>query len=139
MQIEPYDLKLVVVTIDSTILEGGSDQDFVTVEPDGQAFNDALGSRGEVAVSATNNNIQTITLSIWQGSKAIRERLDAIVKRQKLNLKANFVRISVKDLSTGESVTMPRCWIRTEPTRAFGADQQARDYVFRSDDMYVNG
>lgn len=135
----PYDLKRVAVTIDGILLTGASDGDFVTISPDGNVHEKTLGARGEVAVSATNNKMGTITLSIFQGARNPRATLDAIIARQEaLGLSdATTVEIQVKDLQTGEHIVLPRCWIETEPTRAFGATQQSRDYVFAFDERIV--
>lgn len=134
-----YDLKQVAVIFNGLPLSGAADGDFVTVTPAGQTYNSTVGAGGEVGLSATNNRMATIAFNIWQGSRANRTILEQAIARQR---DAGYspltnIRISIKDLSTGEHLIADRCWIQQEPTRAFGADQQGREYTFATDNLVI--
>jgi len=135
----PYDLKRVAVIVNGVPLTGAADGDFVTWTPNGNVHEKTPGARGEYAVSRTNDEGGTIAFSVWQGARGPAVTLDAIVELQKSAglSAATFVEIQIKDLQTGEHLVFPQCWIETEPTRAFGATQQAREYVFACDTHVV--
>lgn len=136
----PYDLKSVQVTVNGVPLSGASDGDFIAIAPNANVYDKTPGARGEYAISKTNDDGGTITISIFQGSRVNRGLLDNVVRTQKIVgiQPGTFATITVEDLQTGEVITCARCWIETEPTRNFGASQQAREYVFATDEIIVS-
>ncbi len=134
-----YNLKRVAVVCNGVPLSGGADGDFITVTPNAQTYNAVAGAGGEVGLSRTNDDTHTIAFNIWQGSRVNRLLIEQAIARQKeLGYSpATAIRISIKDLNTGEHLIADRCWIQQEPTRAFGADQQGREYTFGCDELVV--
>lgn len=139
--VNPTDLKQLALTINGVPVTGASDDDFVVLAPNAGPYSYKVGGRGEYAPARTNDDGATITISIFEGATAVRQRLDEIVRLQKTQglTSATYARISIKNPLTKEHITADKCWIDTEPERASGVEQSARVYVFRTDEYKVLG
>lgn len=134
-----YNIKRVVATLNGTPFSGASDDDWIVVSDIPETFLSTAGARGEVAVSRNSDRTATITISLWQGSFADRRLLEQAIAQQKnddVGL-AFPIMLVIKDLNTGEHIVARQCWIHQEPDRNFGVEQQAREYVFKTDELEI--
>lgn len=130
----PTDLKRTACTVNGIPLTQFADGTPITIEYDEDVYNTTKGAAGGYAPGRQNDDGGDVTITLMQGSTRDRAVLDQIVRLQESAglTPATLATISVKDLSTGEHKVAEQCYITTRPTAAWGAEQQPREYVFKS-------
>lgn len=134
-----YNLRRVAVLFNGVLLSGADDGDFAVVTPEAPAYTHAVGARGEVAVSRSNNLAGTVTFRFYQAASSVIAIIEAAIRAASVIglQEGTFISIEINDLNTGENLVMSQCWPSDQPTRNFGAEQQAREYVFGYAELQV--
>lgn len=124
----PYDARKVAVVIGGQPISGFADGDFVTFTPSADISAALVGSTGDVGVAVLADRTASITFNILQGSREVRRLFEQF--EQAWRDFGTVQPILIRDISTGETITIAQAWPMTPPASAFGAEHQAREYVW---------
>lgn len=131
-----YNCLQVEIVFDGVLMNNFADGDMVVVTPSATTFDSTAGAKGEYGVTRNPDRGATINIRLQQGSVRAQTKLLEVINRQRAaGLGAGrYVSIAVTDVSTGEKVVCPRCWIEQEPTLNFGSGLAPREYTWRTDE-----
>jgi hypothetical protein len=127
-----YDSNEVVFSFAGRRLDSGfADGEFVRIEFDSAAFEDIVGTDGEVTRSKTNNGMATVTVRLMQtsGGNQILAALHE-VDRQSRN-GAGVASFLLQDLNGTSIYTSPEGWISKEPDVSMDRGATPREWTLR--------
>lgn len=122
-----YNAALVEAYVDSDMLEGKGDGDYVTIEHNSPRVGKAAGIGGEVAISVQNDRTGTATISLWYGSEG--SRILNGWKRRLDNGEDFIFAFKVIEIASGSSWIAEKAWVEEVPSTAFGRDLAPEEWV----------
>lgn len=126
-----YDPDQIVIMAAGVRIQGFADGEFVTVEQLSDAFNDEVGTDGEVTRSKSNDRRATVTLKLAQTS--ISNDVLAAVHRADLNAPngAGVFPFSMVDLLGTTIIEGSKAWVVRAPNASFDRTPKAREWAIR--------
>lgn len=122
-----HDLKRVVLIVGTRRITGFGETDAVTIVTDENRYNKKVGADGQTTRSRTNNDADSVTITVHQTNIEAIKYLDSIAK---LPSPLDVVPISITSLNTLEKYASPQCWLQKDPDVSFHKDSGDRVYVF---------
>jgi hypothetical protein len=112
-------------------ITGYADGEFVTIEPEGDWWNDYVGTDGDVARSRTNDHRVTITFKLAQYSDT-NALLSAVMSADRLAPNgAGVGALEIRDLQGTTQLTCAEAWIMGPPTVSFDREIGTREWKIR--------
>lgn len=109
-----YDPKQFVTIIGGNIMDGFSDDDFVEIERDEDAFQKKVGVDGEITRAKSNNRSGKITLRLMQSSGS-NDKLSALALLDESIANSGAVAALAKDGTGRSAFTTDFCWVKKFP------------------------
>jgi len=127
-----YDADQVAIIIAGRPLLGGfADGEFVRIERESPAFDDVVGTDGEVSRSKTNDNRATVTVLLMQTSDS-NAILSALHNQDKIATGGSGVGpLVIKDLQGTTLYASGECWVRSTPNASFDRTATSREWEIR--------
>ena len=128
-----YDLSLVFLTINGTIITGFADGDAIKVAMDSNTFDDMVGADGEVTRHTTNDKRGTLTIRLNYGS--LSNVVIQILASLDESLGLGTANIAVIDAKGGSLVRSPYSWIQKRPDLTLGKAPGPVEWVWRGSEV----
>lgn len=126
-----YDPDQIFVSLAGIPCSGYADDEFVRVEREGPAFDDVVGTDGEVTRSKTNDNRATVTIKLMQSSPT-NDLFSALHNLDKNTPGgAGVGPFILKDLQGTTLIMAEKSWIRKEPDGSWGRTATEREWIIR--------
>jgi hypothetical protein len=126
-----YDPNEVDIIFGGFPLSGFADGEFVTIEEDSNAFNDVVGTDGQVTRSKSNDRRATVTVKLMQSSPS-NGVLSSLHQTDKNSPNgAGIATLEIKDKS-GTSLHRAReAWIQKSPDVSYDREPTSREWPIR--------
>lgn len=126
-----YDSDQYSASLAGIAFEGFADGEWLRIERDNNAFDDVVGTDGEVTRSKTNDDRATITLRLMQTSST-NSLLSAFYNADKLTPGGVGVGpFLLRDQQGTTLISAEKCWIAKEPDVSMDRTATEREWVFR--------
>lgn len=120
------------VSVAGIPISGYADGEWLTVERDSPAFEDVVGTDGEVTRSKTNDNRATVTIRLMQSSPV--NGLLSVLHNLDKNTPngAGVGPFLLTDIPTGTTLLVAeKCWISEEPNGSWDRTPKEREWKIR--------
>jgi len=129
-----YDPDQILITVAGIPITGFADGEFCTIERDSDAFQDVVGTDGEVTRSKSNDGRATITIRLMQSSPT-NTLLSALHNSDK-NAPGGvgvgpFYMQDLSNLVGGTLLVAEKCWIAKAPDSSWDRTPTEREWKIR--------
>lgn len=126
-----YDPDQIVIVVAGIPIDGFADGEFIRIERDNNAFDDVVGTSGEVTRSKTNDHRRTITLRLMYTSRS--NALLSALFNSDLNAPGGVGvgAFMLQDLVSGTTMIAEKCWIAKDPDDPFDRTANEREWLIR--------
>lgn len=115
---------------------------FITIEPEGDIFDDVAGTDGTVTRSKTNERRFTATLRTMQSNSSTNGYLSTVMQEdESLPNGAGILALVVQDLQGTTIFEASKAWVKAWPKQDFDRNAKEREWVFRGvrNNIFVGG
>lgn len=132
MGFKVYDSNEVKISVAGIPVIGGfADGEFVSIVRETEAFNDVVGTDGEVTRSKTNDARATVTITLMQTAD-VNLALSVLHNADKNTAGgAGVGPLLIEDLNGVTLHESPQCWINTEPDVTYAREAGERAWPIR--------
>jgi len=127
-EVRTYDPKQVIVTFGVLAISGYMDGTFISIEPEGDAFEKHKGADGSIDRVNKNSYSYAVTLTLKQTAPA-NVSLAALKYADQASNKG-ILPLTIKDFSGTALFTANSAWIRHEPNVGYGDSMESREWIF---------
>jgi hypothetical protein len=126
-----YDPDQIRVNLAGLPLSGWADGEFVRIERESDAFDDVVGTDGEVTRSKTNDHRATVTLRLMQSSDS-NDLLSSLYNLDRNSPNgAGVGPLLIRDAGGRSLFVAEKAWIRRPPDVVFDRTATEREWVIR--------
>lgn len=131
MTLRVYDPDQVVITVAGIPVSGFADGEFCRVEHETNAFEDVVGTDGEVTRSKSNDGRATVTIRLMQSSPS--NALLSALHNTDINAPggAGVGPFALFDNSGGTTILAEKCWIAKGPDSSWDRTATEREWMIR--------
>lgn len=133
--VKTYDPKQVSMIVGTKIISGFSDNTYIQVERNEQAYNLKVGVDGEGTRAKSNNRSGKITITLMQSSPS-NDDLSAIAALDEAT-NAGVVPVLMKDGSGTTVCAATTAWIQKYPNAELAKEVGTRAWVLETDDIEI--
>jgi hypothetical protein len=127
-EVRTYDPKKVIVTFGTLALSGYMDGTFITITPEGDAFEKHKGADG--SIDRVNKNSYSFEVSLVLKQTAPANVSLAGLKYADQESNKGILPLTIKDFSGTSLFTATSAWLRREPDSEFGDSMSSRTWIF---------
>jgi hypothetical protein len=127
-EVRTYDPKKVIVTFGVLALSGYMDGTFITITPEGDAFEKHKGADG--SIDRVNKNSYSYEVSLVLKQTAPANVSLAALKYADQASNKGILPLTIKDFSGMSLFTANAAWIRKEPNVEYGDSIAGREWIF---------
>lgn len=128
-----YNGKLVTIALDGELVEGAADGDIASIEHNSARVSKTAGVTGTVAINVLHDRTGTVTVPVWYGSSG--SKLLNGWHRKLLNGQPFIFELVITEIASGAKFVAEKAWVEEEPGTAFGAENQAEEWVIGFESM----
>lgn len=128
--VRTYDPKEVTFVFNGVAITGYMDGTFISIEPEGQAFEKHRGADG--SIDRVNRNAYSYTITITLKQTAPANVVLAGMKYADQQTNAGAGGLSISDLNGTSVFNAPVAWISQEPTVEYGDSMSGREWQFET-------
>jgi len=131
MSTKYYDADQVTVSIAGIPLKGYAEDEFLSITPEADSFDDVVGVDGEVTRNKNRDERATCTVTLMQSSES-NDLLSALYNTDRnASNGAGVGAFLVRDRNGRALYTATACWIKRAPDVKFGRQAKDRAWVIR--------
>lgn len=138
MSYAEYSPARVLVTVNGGLISGFSEE-MIEIDYVEDDFSEEVGALGDVVRVQNLNRMAELTISLLQTSPS--NDFLAAMAFQGRHFGLGVGELQIKDLGSNVLVSAPFCWVKKQPSAAFGKAAKERQWVLRSanTEIYVGG